>query len=63
VNGTDLFLIGRTLMKLGEQAIPAASGSTATLPSSVRTVLADVRAHPGSSIGEIAARTIAHSGR
>ncbi|GAA4613837.1 hypothetical protein GCM10023195_60150 [Actinoallomurus liliacearum] len=53
-----MFLLGRTLMKIGEEAMP-----TEGLPeysTSVRTVLivaSDVVAHPDSAIGEIAART------
>ncbi|MCO5987583.1 MarR family transcriptional regulator [Actinoallomurus spadix] len=58
MNGVELFLLGRTLMKIGEEAMP-----TEGLPeysTSVRTVLivaSDILAHPGSAIGEIAART------
>jgi DNA-binding MarR family transcriptional regulator len=58
MNGVDLFLLGRSLMRIGEAAIP-----TEGLPeysTSVRTVvivLSDVVEHPGSAVGEIAART------
>ncbi|WP_433183653.1 MarR family transcriptional regulator [Actinoallomurus sp. CA-150999] len=58
MNGVELFLLGRTLMKIGEEAMP-----TEGLPeysTSVRTVLivaSDIVAHPDSAIGEIAART------
>jgi DNA-binding MarR family transcriptional regulator len=58
MNGVELFLLGRTLMKIGEEAMP-----TEGLPkytTSVRTVLivaSDILAHPDSAIGEIAART------
>jgi DNA-binding MarR family transcriptional regulator len=55
VNGLELFLLGRVLMKIGEEAIPAAGFHQ--LPASVRSVLIDVFEHPNSSIGEIAART------
>lgn len=64
--GIELFLLGRNLMKLGEEAIRAeASVAIATragagsrkLPTSVRSVLTDVCEHPNSSIGEITTRT------
>ncbi|MEV4571521.1 MarR family transcriptional regulator [Nonomuraea sp. NPDC049419] len=58
MNGVDLFLLGRTLMKIGEEALP--TENLQAQPGSVRTVLivvSDVRTHPGSAIGEIAART------
>ncbi|MFI7029233.1 MarR family winged helix-turn-helix transcriptional regulator [Microbispora rosea] len=62
MNGVDLFLLGRTLMKIGEEAMPVAdiAPSGATQAVGVRTVLvvvADLRAHPETSVGEIAART------
>ncbi|GIH46958.1 DNA-binding transcriptional regulator, MarR family [Microbispora rosea] len=62
MNGVDLFLLGRTLMKIGEEAMPVAdiAPSGATQAAGVRTVLvvvADLRAHPETSVGEIAART------
>jgi len=55
VNGFELFLLGRTLMKIGQEAMPAAGLDQ--LPSSVRSVMIDVFQHPDSSVGEIAART------
>lgn len=58
MNGVELFLLGRTLMKIGEEALP--TEGIGDQPGSVRTVLivvSDVRAHPGSAIGEIATRT------
>jgi DNA-binding MarR family transcriptional regulator len=55
MNGLELFLLGRTLMKIAEAAIPAAGSQQ--LPATVRSVLLDVFEHPESSIGEIAART------
>ncbi len=55
MNGNELFLLGRRLMKIGEDAI-ARAGYT-QLPTSVRSVLVDVFEHRDSSIGEIAART------
>jgi DNA-binding MarR family transcriptional regulator len=58
VNGVELFLLGRTLMKIGEQALP--TENLGDQPGSLRSVLivvSDVRAQPGSAVGEIAART------
>jgi len=58
VNGIELFLLGRTLMKIGEVAIPTDGvGAYATSHRSVLIVASDIRAYPGSSVGEIAART------
>jgi DNA-binding MarR family transcriptional regulator len=55
VNGLELFLLGRKLMKLGEEAIPPSGFHQ--MPASVRSVLVDVYEHPGSSVSEITART------
>ena len=55
MNGLELFLLGRKLMKLGEEAIPPSGFHQ--MPTSVRSVLIDVLEHPGSSITEITART------
>lgn len=55
MNGLELFLLGRKLMKLGEEAIPPSGFHQ--VPTSVRSVLVDVYEHPGSTIGEITART------
>lgn len=58
MDGIELFLLGRTLMKLGEEAIP--TDGVGTYTTSNRTVLivaTDIRTHPGSSVGEIAERT------
>lgn len=58
MNGVELFLLGRTLMKIGEQAMPQPKGDGPR--GSVRTVLVvlgDVVAHPGTTVSEIAART------
>ncbi|GAB2574971.1 MarR family winged helix-turn-helix transcriptional regulator [Kribbella endophytica] len=58
MNGVDLFLLGRTLMKIGEQALPTEGiGEHSTSVRSVLIVVSDVRAHPGSAIGQIADRT------
>ncbi|MCM2423170.1 MarR family transcriptional regulator [Streptomyces sp. RKAG293] len=59
MNGVELFLLGRTLMKIGEEAMPEPAGG-GTHPGSVRSVLvvaSDIATHPDSAIGEIAART------
>lgn len=56
MNALELFLLGRKLMKLGEQAIPTTAGFH-QLPTSVRSILIDVFEHPNSSIGEITTRT------
>ncbi|MFG2039734.1 MarR family transcriptional regulator [Dactylosporangium sp. NPDC048998] len=55
MNGLELLVLGRTLMKLGGVALPALGSET--LPASVRSVLIDIAQHPDSSVGEIAART------
>jgi DNA-binding MarR family transcriptional regulator len=58
MNGVDLFLLGRTLMKIGEQALPTEGiGAHSTSVRTVLIVVSDVRAHPGSAIGQIADRT------
>ncbi|GAB7184754.1 helix-turn-helix domain-containing protein [Kitasatospora sp. Ki12] len=60
MNGVELFLLGRTLMKIGEQAMPEPDRPEAAARGSVRPVLVtlgDVLAHPGATVGEIAART------
>jgi DNA-binding MarR family transcriptional regulator len=55
VNGLELFLLGRRLMKLGEEAIPRSGFHR--MPTSVRSVMVDAYEHPGSSVSEITART------
>lgn len=60
VNAVELFLLGRTLMKIGEDALPEPPGGAARYAGSTRTVLvvaSDIAAHPDSAVGEIAART------
>jgi hypothetical protein len=55
VYASELFLLGRKLMKLGEEAIPPSPrGAVST---SVRLVMADIAYHPGSSVSEITERT------
>jgi DNA-binding MarR family transcriptional regulator len=55
VNGLELFLLGRKLMKIGEEAIHSAGYFP--LPTSIRSILADIFEHQNTSIGEITART------
>lgn len=57
VNGVELFLLGRTLMKIGEEAMPAPRGGPAGGTRAVLIVLSDIVGHPDSAIGEIAERT------
>jgi len=58
VNGVELFLLGRTLMKLGEQAIPTEGvGRHSTSDRAVLIVTSDIIEHPDSSVGDIAERT------
>jgi DNA-binding MarR family transcriptional regulator len=55
MNGLELYLLGRKLMKLGEEALPPSGLDD--LGASVRSVLTDVFSHPGSSVSEIKERT------
>ncbi|MEU8525178.1 MULTISPECIES: helix-turn-helix domain-containing protein [Streptomyces] len=60
MNGVELFLLGRVLMKIGEDALPEPPGGEGRYAGSARLVLivaSDIAAHPDSSVGEIAART------
>lgn len=60
MNGVELFLLGRTLMKIGEEAMPEPESGGGGHPGTVRSVLiaaSDIAAHPDSAVGEIAART------
>ncbi|WP_433243614.1 MarR family winged helix-turn-helix transcriptional regulator [Streptosporangium sp. CA-135522] len=58
MNGVELFLLGRTLMKIGEEALPTEGlGAHSTSHRSVLIVASDIRDHPNSSVGEIATRT------
>lgn len=60
VNGVELFLLGRTLMKIGEEALPDPPGGTGRYAGSTLLVLivaSDIAAHPDTAVGEIAART------
>ena len=55
VNALDLYLLGRALMKVGEQAMRG--DDAPAVPTGIRLILIDLAEHPGSSIGEITART------
>ncbi|MDL4813810.1 MarR family transcriptional regulator [Actinomadura opuntiae] len=57
MNGVELFLLGRTLMKIGEEAMPAPRGGPAGGTRAVLIVLSDIVDHPDTAIGEIAERT------
>jgi DNA-binding MarR family transcriptional regulator len=58
VNGVELFLLGRTLMKIGEEAMPTEGiGERSTSLRTVLIVVSDLRGHPGTTVGEIAARS------
>jgi DNA-binding MarR family transcriptional regulator len=52
MKSTDLFLLGRRLMKLAEEGLPGQG-----VNNSVRLVLLDIVSNPGSSISEITTRT------
>ncbi|WP_433593589.1 MarR family winged helix-turn-helix transcriptional regulator [Nocardia sp. CA-145437] len=55
MNGVELFLLGRALMKMGEQALPGAGERTGN--RAVLVVIGDVLEHPGTTISEVTART------
>jgi DNA-binding MarR family transcriptional regulator len=55
MNAVELYLLGRKLMKIAEEALP--KPATGGPPTSVRMILIDVAEHPDSSVGEITART------
>ncbi|MFG1909711.1 MarR family transcriptional regulator [Kribbella sp. NPDC048928] len=60
MNGVQLFLLGRALMKIGEDALPEPPGGSGRYAGSTRMVLivaTDIAEHPDSAVGEIAART------
>ncbi|MDW6062981.1 helix-turn-helix domain-containing protein [Streptomyces sp. FXJ1.4098] len=60
MNGVELFLLGRTLMKIGEDAMPEPPGGAERHGGSTRLVLiaaSDIAAHPGTTVGDIAGRT------
>ncbi|MGW8567403.1 MarR family transcriptional regulator [Isoptericola sp. NPDC055881] len=60
MNGVDLFLLGRALMKIGQDALPEPPGGEAGHAGSARVTLivaADVAEHASTTVGEIASRT------
>jgi len=58
VNGVELFVLGRILMKIAEEAMPTEGlGEYSTSVRTVMIVASDIVENPGSSVGEIAART------
>ncbi|WP_377270163.1 MarR family winged helix-turn-helix transcriptional regulator [Peterkaempfera sp. SMS 1(5)a] len=60
MNGVELFLLGRTLMKIGEEALPEPPGGSDRYVGSTRTVLivaSDIATHPDTTVGATAART------
>ncbi|MEU3616274.1 helix-turn-helix domain-containing protein [Streptomyces sp. NPDC006872] len=60
MNGVELFLLGRALMKIGEEALPEPPGGAGRYAGSARLVLivaSDIAAHPDTAVGEIAVRT------
>ncbi|WNV89475.1 helix-turn-helix domain-containing protein [Umezawaea sp. Da 62-37] len=57
MNGVELFLLGRTLMKIGENAMPSPPDGTRGSTRVVLIVLSDVLDHPDTSVGAIAERT------
>jgi len=60
VNGVELFLLGRTLMKIGEESLPPPPGGTTRYVGSDRTVLvvaSDIADHSDTTVSEIVSRT------
>jgi DNA-binding transcriptional ArsR family regulator len=55
MNALDLYLLGRRLTKVGEEAMRGADAPH--VPTGLRLIVTDVAEHPGSPIGEIATRT------
>ncbi|MFF5077620.1 hypothetical protein ACFY36_11250 [Actinoplanes sp. NPDC000266] len=56
MNSFELYELGRTLMRIGEEAIPGPPGSRRLAPGAL-TVMADVFEHPETTVSEIVART------
>lgn len=54
MDGYELYQLGRTLMKLGEQSIPPMGIDRLSAPT--RAVVSDIFENPGSSISDITAR-------
>lgn len=60
VDGIELFLLGRALMKLGEEALPEPPGGPGQYAGGTRSVVivaGDIAAHPDTTVGETAQRT------
>lgn len=60
VDGIELFLLGRALMKLGEEALPEPPGGSGQYAGGTRSVVivaGDIAAHPDTTVGETAQRT------
>ncbi|WP_369780467.1 MarR family winged helix-turn-helix transcriptional regulator [Streptomyces sp. R33] len=60
MDGIELFLLGRALMKLGEEALPEPPGGPGQYAGSTRSVVivaGDIAAHPDTTVGETAQRT------
>ncbi len=55
MNGLELLVLGRTLMKIAGDALPRAG--LGDLSTTARSVLVDAVGHPDSSVSEITART------
>lgn len=55
MNALELFLLGRKLTKLGEEAMPQPGGDQ--IPLSNRAILLDIFEHPGTTVSNIVART------
>lgn len=53
----ELILLGRTLMKIGEQALPAPDSGPTGGERAVVIVMSDVYAHSGTTVVEVARRT------
>jgi len=56
MNGVELFLLGRTLMKIGEDALPT-QGIEGGGHRAVMVVASDILENADSTVGEIAGRT------
>lgn len=60
MDGIELFLLGRALMKLGEEALPEPPGGSGRYAGGTRSVVivaGDIAAHPDTTVGETAQRT------
>lgn len=60
MDGIELFLLGRALMKLGEEALPEPPGGPGQYAGGTRSVVivaGDIAAHPDTTVGETAQRT------